>query len=121
MEQEEYVHRIEAVAEARGRFHPEAYLWILRALDFTRRRFQRPGHVSGQELLEGTRLLALEEYGPMAADVFRHWGLTGSQDFGRIVFDLVEEELLSKEESDTLEDFAHGYDFDQAFVRDYRW
>ena len=117
----EFLQQVEALAEAKARFRPEAYLWVLRALDYTRRHYQRSGHVSGQELLEGTRLLALEEYGPMAATVFRHWGLNDSGDFGRIVFDLVDEGLLSKEESDTLEDFAHGYDFEQAFLQDYRW
>ena len=117
----EFIQKIEALAESKQRFRAEAYFWVLRALEYTRRHFHRPGHVSGQELLEGTRLLALEEYGPMALSVFQHWGLTSSADFGRIVFDLVDEGLLSTEDQDTPEDFARGYDFEGTFVRDYPW
>ena len=68
---------IEELAERQGRFRPDAYFFVLRALEFTRRRLQRPGHVSGRELAEGARDLALEEFGPMAFDVVQHWGLTG--------------------------------------------
>ena len=115
------VRQIENLAESRGRFRPEAYFWVLRALEFTRRHFRREKHVSGKELLEGTRLLALDEYGPMAYSVFEHWGLGSSEDFGRIVFDLVEEGLLSREDQDTPADFVGGYDFERTFLQDYPW
>lgn len=117
----EFLHRIEELAERKGRYRPEAYFWILRALEYTRRHLRRPGHVSGQELVEGTRLLALDEYGPMAYSVFQFWRLSSTEDFGRIVFDLVEEGLLSRQEQDRLEDFAGGYDFAQTFLHGYRW
>ena len=117
----EIVERIERLAEAKGRYRPEAYFWLLKALDFTRRRLQRSGHVSGGELLEGARLLTLEEYGPMAYDVLRYWGLSTTRDIGQLVFDLVDEGLLSKTEQDSIEDFAGGYDFQEAFVKGYPW
>ena len=117
----EVVRRIENLAERKGRFRPEAYFWLLRALEYTRRHLKRSGHVSGQELLEGARQLALEEYGPMAYEVFRHWGWSSTRDLGLVVFDLVEEKLLSKEDQDTLEDFGDGFDFRRTFLEEYPW
>ncbi len=67
-------------------------------------------HVSGPDLLEGVRLLALEEFGCLAATVFDAWGVQSSEDFGEIVFNLVEHGLMGKQDSDTREDFAGGYE-----------
>jgi uncharacterized repeat protein (TIGR04138 family) len=72
-------------------------------------------HISGQELLGGMRAHALEQYGPMALLVLNEWGLTRGEDFGEIVFNMVEHELLAKTEDDTRTDFAGGYSFDEAF------
>ena len=112
---------IEELADRHGRYRPEAYFFILRALEFTRRRLQLPGHVSGRQLAEGARDLALEEFGPMALDVLQHWGLTATIDLGRIVYDLIEADLLRRTEDDSLEDFAGVYDFRDAFEQGYRW
>jgi uncharacterized repeat protein (TIGR04138 family) len=75
-------------------------------------------HVSGQELLEGVRDLAWERFGPLARVVFQQWGVRSTLDFGRIVFNLIEADLMSKQESDTLEDFRGGFDIETAFNRD---
>ena len=68
-----------------------------------------------QELIEGIRDYATELFGPLAPTVFRNWGLTATQDFGDIVFNLVENDLLNKTDADRREDFANGFDFDTAF------
>ena len=72
-------------------------------------------HVSGKELLAGVRDLAREEFGPLAPVVFRSWGVRSTEDFGEIVFSLLEAGLMGKTDSDTRQDFANGYDFDEAF------
>ena len=64
--------------------------------------------MSGRELLQGHRELAYLEFGPMAFEVFRHWGVRSSEDVGRIVFDLVENGFLGKTDEDSLEDFIGG-------------
>ena len=112
---------LDALAERKGRFRPAAYAWVLRALESTRQRHQRAGHVSGRELAEGARDLAREEFGPMARLVLEHWGVRRSEDIGRIVYDLIEVEVLRRTEEDSLEDFRDVFDFEQAFERDYRW
>lgn len=77
-------------------------------------------HVSGQELVQGIRDLALREFGLMAPAVFRLWGIRRTDDFGEIVFNLVESNLMSKTEEDCRENFHNLFDLDQALVKDYR-
>lgn len=115
------VERIENLAEEKGRYRAAAYFWLLRALDYTRRTLRRPGHVTGRELLEGTRGLALKEFGPMATSVFEYWGVEKGEDIGRIVFDLIEVQLLARTEDDRLEDFQAEESFRSAFQRESSW
>ena len=72
-------------------------------------------HVSGQELLAGIRSYALEQFGPMTLTVLNEWGVRRSEDFGELVFNMVENHLLAKTKKDSREDFKDGYDFDEAF------
>jgi len=102
------------------RFHRDAYIFVKEALDHTQNTIckdgkGKPRHISGQELLEGIRQLALTQFGPMAMTVFEEWGIRSCQDFGDIVFNMVEIELLAKTEKDSRSDFEGGYDFHEAF------
>ena len=72
-------------------------------------------HVSGQQLCLGLRDYAIEKYGRLAGTVLEHWGLYTTDDFGRIVFAMVEVGLMRKTEEDTPEDFMGVYDFAEAF------
>jgi uncharacterized repeat protein (TIGR04138 family) len=74
------------------------------------------GHVSAGELLEGFRLHALKEFGPMTTLVLDHWGIRSCADIGRMVFLLVEAGAFGRTENDSVEDFEGGYDFHEAFV-----
>lgn len=113
--------KIEELAETSGRYHPQAFMFTLKALQHCRDRVKREGHVTGQELTESLRLLAISEYGPMAKSVLNHWGVETTEDFGRIVFQMVESGLLGKTEEDSLDDFRDGFDFETEFVRNYHW
>jgi len=77
-------------------------------------------HVSGQELLEGLRRFALDQFGPMAKTVFDHWGVRRCEDFGEIVFNMVEKGILGKTDQDSREDFRGGFDFEEAFVKPFQ-
>jgi uncharacterized repeat protein (TIGR04138 family) len=66
------------------------------------------------------RAFGAELFGPLAAHVWRSWGVHTTLDWGNMVFRMVEEEKLSRNEEDSIEDFRDGFDFDEAFVRDYR-
>lgn len=109
---------IETVARERARFSSEAYVFTYEALGFVLARRAREGlkgHITGQELLEGIRDFARKCFGYLGRTVFESWGLTKSSDFGDIVFDLVEKDVLSKQESDTKSDFEGGFAFAEAF------
>jgi len=96
-----------------------AYDFVLRGLDRTIRSLPELRHVSGQELVRGIESFAKDEFGPMAKHVLNAWGVTCTQDFGQIVFDLVEQGVLRKTDEDRIEDFADGFDFQTAFEQDY--
>ena len=77
-------------------------------------------HVTGQEVLAGMRAHAIDMFGPLAAQVWRSWGVKEPIDWGNIVFLLVEARLLNRQETDTIEDFREDFDFDQVFVQEYK-
>ena len=104
------------------RFHRDAYHFVREALYHTQATLARetggmPRHVSGHQLLEGIRSLALQQFGPMALAVLSEWGIHRCEDFGDIVFNLVGSGILSKTDDDRPEDFRGGYDFQEAFRR----
>lgn len=109
-----------------GRYAPDAFQFLFESLDDAIRLAGRENtegtdrHVSGQELLAGMRAHAIEIFGPLAGAVWRAWGIRDTLDWGRIVFLLVEEGLLNRQETDSIEDFRQGFDFDEAFVASYR-
>ncbi|MCM8812970.1 MAG: hypothetical protein NC924_03430 [Candidatus Omnitrophica bacterium] len=112
---------IEAICAQDARYHADAYVFVLHALTYTMEKLGRRGHVRGQELLEGIRAYALEQYGRMARAVFAHWGIASTADFGAIVFKLIDANLLGKTEEDSLDDFKNGYDFKKAFEDDFAY
>ena len=107
--------KIEEITEKDSRYQPDAYEFVMQALWFTQNKLKRKGHVTGRELLAGIKEFALEQYGPMTRSVFEHWGIKATQDFGEIVFNMIENGLLGKTEKDSREDFKNIYDFSEAF------
>ena len=106
------------------RYTREAYHFLREALDFTQKQVSKENrgsvrHVTGQELLDGLRQFALQQYGPMTATVFEEWGVTNCKDFGELVFNMVESGLLAKTDRDSRDDFQEGYDFTDAFRKPY--
>lgn len=112
--------RLRTLAEEDGRFALEAYLFVYDALPVAQKLHGRERHVSGRELLDGIRVLAQERYGRMAKLVLNSWGVKATDDFGAIVFNLVNSGLMSKTEEDKVEEFHSVYDFDRAFVDSYQ-
>lgn len=113
----------QAIAKLReqdAKYSPAAYHFIRRALDHSLRKLKRedadrPAHVTGKELLEGFRELALAEYGPLAKTVLEDWGITQCSEVGEIVFQLVGMGVLGKNENDKLDDFEEIWSFSEAF------
>ena len=103
------------------RFHRRAYLFLLSALHQVMERLDEPRHISGRELSQGVRDLALVQFGPLARTVLEHWGIHRTEDLGEIVFALVDCGILVKQDEDRQEDFRDVFDFEEAFELDYPW
>ncbi len=106
------------------RFDRKAYTFLRHGLDETVKEIKRKEtkvgksrHVSGQQLLDGLRAYALEQYGPLAITVLRDWGITKCAHFGDMVFNLIEYGIFSKTENDRREDFGEIFTFEDAFVK----
>ena len=108
----EGVRRIHEICRPYG---VEAFQFVLGALEHTQQMFPVRRHVTGRELLDGILAHGKEEFGPMALSVFEHWGIHTTEDFGRIVFKMVEAGVLSKTDQDSLSDFKDVYDLKKVF------
>lgn len=126
-----YHPKLVEVVRRDGRYAYEAYEFVYAALNYTQRTLRREPpesadpedtsyHLTGRELLLGIRDFALREYGLMARTVFQMWGIERTADFGEMVFNLIDANLMSKSSRDTREDFHDVYDFVEELERNYR-
>lgn len=127
----EHHEALQRILKQEDRYARQAYAFVQESVSFaTRTHLHRqqseehaenaaPRHISGQELLEAMRTLALQQYGPLTFDVLAEWGVHHCTDFGTIVFLLVQHGLLGASEEDSIDDFAGGYDFQDAFLTPY--
>ena len=115
------------------RYSIHAYAFVFEALEYTKnlkkrvqartrtrgRRASKSRHVTGRELCEGARLLALNHYGLLAMAVLGQWGIRETADFGEIVYNLIASGDLERSPSDSKADFDRVYKFEDALRRDY--
>jgi len=116
------------LSQPKLQYHPNAYDFVFEALQQAQEIYARPvvneneqeeAHVSGQELLDGVRALALKQFGLMTTTVFKRWGVESTKDFGKMVFEMIEHGRMRKTDNDRLEDFVDLYDFEQVFDLNY--
>ncbi|NQU76169.1 MAG: hypothetical protein HQ546_07650 [Planctomycetes bacterium] len=106
---------------ADGRYSLDAFEFLHEALESAVQKFHSEEtetgkrHVSGHQLCESLRELAIERWGPLARTVLKRWRINATIDFGKMVYMLVENSFMTKTEEDSVEDFRDAYDFDQAF------
>lgn len=119
-----------AIRETAGGYPLEAFAFVQKGLGYTVERIHQVGqgsqagmersdlgrHVSGQQLCLGLRDFALDRWGMMAPAVLETWNVRRTEDFGRMVFAMIEHGLMSKTPQDTLDDFRAVFDFDEAFA-----
>lgn len=114
-------------ARSQTKYHQDAYRFLQEALHHTQKKLNRiadvseeeDAHITGQELMYGVKELASQRFGILAKNVFWHWNVHSTGDFGRIVFDMIERGEMRKTERDQLSDFFDVYDFEDAFDHDY--
>ena len=116
------------------RYPIQAYDFVLEALEFSKNqkrrtqsrvRARRPRspeaarHVSGRELCDGARRLALRHYGFLALTVLNQWGIRATSDLGEIVFNLIASGDLEKTPADSRADFDGVFDLEAALRREF--
>jgi uncharacterized repeat protein (TIGR04138 family) len=112
------------------RYPIQAYAFVFEALEYTKNLKQRslarhrgrarstaPRHVTGRQLCEGARRLALDHFGLMALTVLNLWGLHSTSDLGDVVYNLIASGDLEKTPTDSRSDFDGVFDFEDAFRR----
>jgi uncharacterized repeat protein (TIGR04138 family) len=112
--QNSFEKRVEGIVARDPRYSAEAYTFVSdalwRAIEATRSR-----NVTAAESLDEMRLLAIERFGLNAREQLRAWGITRCEDFGEIVFSMIDLGIFGQGPDDKKEDFIDGYDFDSAF------
>ncbi len=118
---------LEAIVDELQLYPIDAFHFVQQALSYAAQRVhgQRPDpeskhHITGQQLCEGIREFALNQWGMLAGCVLRKWNLRRTEDFGKIVFSLVSNRYMSKTDEDTIDDFINVYDFREAFDTGYK-
>lgn len=113
------------------RYRFDAYVFVFEALNYAQEILKMgtptpvPGstddeddqecHVTGQQLCEAIRQYALNQYGYLAKNVLESWGVRKTDDFGEIVFNLIEIGQMRKTPTDRREDFQGVFGFEAAF------
>jgi uncharacterized repeat protein (TIGR04138 family) len=128
MQDPDFAEIVTLICKEDGRFDRKAYDFVRVGLDHTVKelrkkdssRAEKSRHVTGPELLDGLRLYALDQFGPLTKTVLEAWGVRRCRDFGEIVFNLIEYNVFSKTDSDRREDFSDIYDFNDAFVKPFQ-
>ncbi|MCA9179656.1 MAG: hypothetical protein KDB14_34610 [Planctomycetales bacterium] len=125
MEESPHIRFLRLLKEDR-RYKVDAYQFVREALNFAQEELGMGGepdeeerHLTGQELCEGIRIFAIRQFGYMAKLVLNSWGVFSTSDFGNLVYNLIEIEMMKKSEQDRREHFDDVFDFDEAFVQDF--
>jgi uncharacterized repeat protein (TIGR04138 family) len=104
-----------------GQYHERAYLFVLATIEFLQTRLEVRRHVTGSELAWACRDFSQQQFGLLAPVVLGHWGISRTEDFGRIVYTLVEVGLLVTQPGDSESDFEGVYQFADVFGVSYEW
>ncbi len=112
--------RLETIAEQDGRYSPAALGFVYEGLTYATKEFcAEPGHITGQQLCEGLGHLAVEKWGRLAMLVLNSWGVKTTDDFGEIVYLMIDHKWMSCQPEDSIEDFHNVYDFKTLLRDDY--
>ena len=121
MQKPDFHDAVEEVLKMDSNYSEDSYYFLqevlLQAVDKQRKDSAGENkHVSGGELLETFRGRMLKQFGPMSMTLLEEWGLSCSEDVGKMVFNLIEVGAFGKSERDQKEDFIDVYDFEEVFV-----
>jgi uncharacterized repeat protein (TIGR04138 family) len=109
------------------RYHRDAYFFVFEALRYAQDHLDvgqpqptvagsmdEERHVTGQQLCEAIRQYAVGQFGFLAKSVLNEWGVRSTNDFGEIVFNLIDIGQMKKTDSDRREDFDKVFEFEDG-------
>ena len=117
---------LEDVVRETGMYPIDAYYFVQQGLGFAVQRVHGPEkkgqnrHITGQQLCEGLREFAFEQWGMLARTVLGRWNIISTLDFGKIVYAMIDAEMLQRTDEDSLDDFRTVYDFKAGFDAGYK-
>lgn len=106
----DFENKIALLTERETAYSPDAYRFVAEAVNFTVGKLPAHRHVTALELLKGAREMAINEYGAVAREVLREFGIKSASDVGKIVYLLISVNLLSSSEDDSPEDFEIDFE-----------
>lgn len=120
------IQRISDALRAAGPYPLAAYQFVQDGLRYTVERVhdhpdalaRQDRHISGQDLCLGLRDYAIEQFGMLAPAVLASWHVHRTEDFGRMVFALIEVGAMTRKDEDTFDDFRGVFDFAEGFGQD---
>ena len=121
MQKTDFHDAVEEVLKSNSNYSADAYYFLqevlLQAVEKQRKLSGGENkHVSGFELLESFRERMLKQFGPMSMTLLGEWGVSCTEDVGKIVFNLIEVGAFGKSKQDEEKDFVEVYDFEEVFV-----
>ena len=100
-----------------SRYDARAYALLMDCVNYL---VKENRHASGEDILDEFRERALDQYGPLAYTVLTEWGLSSTEDVGEMMFNLVDARRIGKDDNDSADSFAGGYDFRETFMGPYQ-
>jgi uncharacterized repeat protein (TIGR04138 family) len=119
---EKHARSMEQLIRDDGRYPPEAYAFLHEGLSRASRKVHGgstpPGekrHVTAEQHCMELKDLAVERWGMLARTVLAKWNVTGTVDFGNMVYMLAEAGHIKTSPTDSHDDYRDVFDFDEAF------
>jgi uncharacterized repeat protein (TIGR04138 family) len=127
--------RLASVVSRDARYPIDAYEFVLEAIASARSRRRRARlkprgdksaqkpvdpirkHVTGRDVCDLVKELAVEKYGFMARMMLDRWGLQTTSHIGDIVYNLIDAGELEKNEADARSDFDDVFDLHAELER----
>lgn len=107
---DEAAEKISSIIAGDRRYKADAYGFVLDALANASLEQAAPRHLSAAELLQSMREFARRSFGEFDRDIFSEWGINSASDFGNIVYNLIDAELLFANENDRRSDFDINFE-----------
>lgn len=98
------------------KYAADAFLFVLYGIYSPVQSTHLVAHISTKQFCENLRDIAFQLYGDNAQQQLAEWAIHTTEDFGSIMYLLIENGFAFESEEDSLDQFSEVYDFDVAFA-----